>query len=163
MARRRDRWLKSILDALEQLESARRLSLDAVLQNHAFLAVLLQATRATVDTEDAGKLQALECGVRNAALSSDPDQYLREGFVPLIDALTPFQLRMLRFCHNPARNEPTAGDIRGNAPLAATRFADLERRGLVEPLPAGETPGASARRLTPLGQRLVEFITGAPT
>ena len=102
LAKRRDEWIKSIVDGLKELEEKMEdYRIENLSQNEMFITTVMQASQAAVRNHQKEKLEALRNAVLNSSLSNQPDEDLQIIYLDLIDSLTPWGLRILKLFENP--------------------------------------------------------------
>ena len=182
---RRTEWLNSISEGLQDLEDRLDSFQVADLADHpAFTSAILQAGAVALRNHDEEKLAGLRNAVLNVAVSSTAGEDEHELFISLIDAYTPWHLRILAFL----ADKEAIADKRGKLPfpswyaggvsavlkhvypeLAARRpfydliVRDLHRAGLVT-IETLHTTGAVdgymlAKQSSEMGDRFLAFIT----
>ena len=135
LARRRDRWLQSLADALAELqEKVEGFSVERLAEREEFISAALQASRAAVETHQKEKLEALRDAVLNIALGHSPDEDQQAIFLGYIANLTGWHIRILRFLQAPQQVAAGSGirigpTIAGAlAPILEQCFPDLHGR-----------------------------------
>ena len=102
LEKRRQEWMESVAEGLRQLEEQQRLSLDGLAENDTFIDAVMSASQAAIRTSQGEKREALKNGVLNSSLPDPPDESSQQIFIGLVDSLTVWHLRILRFFSNPA-------------------------------------------------------------
>ena len=96
--KRRTEWLNSIAERLAKLEeSVDDFQLADLADRPAFTSAILQASAVALRNHDEEKLAALRNAVLSVAVSSTAGEDEHELFISLIDAFTPWHLRILVF------------------------------------------------------------------
>ncbi|QDV56248.1 hypothetical protein [Rosistilla oblonga] len=103
LEKRRQEWMESVAEGLRQLEEQQRLSLDDLSENDTFIDAVMSASQAAIRTSQAEKREALKNAVLNSSLPDPPDESRQQIFIGLVDSLTVWHLRILRFFCDPAR------------------------------------------------------------
>ncbi len=179
LARRRDRWIKEIGEAVEELkEKIEGLTLENLSQNEEFISTLLHATQIASRSHQEEKLKALRNAITNAALPDPPDDLTQQLFLNYVDSLTPWHLKALAYLDDPAKwaakrgaslpNHPVTNpadyvfvlvfpELRERPYLFTRLCRDLEARGLIEIM---EKPPATNRYLlTSMGVSFLRFVS----
>ena len=99
--RRRDAWMNEVGEALLRLEEGRHVKLEDLAQDECFLDIVMQATQTALRTSLEEKRQALRNAILNAALQFPPEEVKREMFLSIIDDMTVWHIRMLKFLQDP--------------------------------------------------------------
>lgn len=111
---RRTEWLNSISEGLQDLEDRLDSFQVADLADHpAFTSAILQAGAVALRNHDEEKLAGLRNAVLNVAVSSTAGEDEHELFISLIDAYTPWHLRILAFL----ADKEAIADKRGKLPF----------------------------------------------
>ena len=183
---RRTEWLNSIAEGLAKLEERVDGFRVADLVDHpAFISSILQASAIALRNHDVEKLAALRHAVLSVAVSSTAGEDEHELFISLIDAYTPWHLRILTF----VSDKEAVADKRGKLPfpswsaggvsavlehvypeLVGRRsfydliVSDLHRAGLVT-IGTFHTMGTAdgymlAKQSSDMGDRFLAFIAG---
>lgn len=97
LERRRQEWMNTVASALRELDQERRISLDELQSDEAFISVLVQSSQVAVRNHQREKIEALRQAVCNSAGGVDIEEDLQLLFVRFIDELTPSHLALLRF------------------------------------------------------------------
>jgi hypothetical protein len=109
MDKRRDRsigdlysWVDELHNRLMALEQGGKdFEVEDLINNEAFISILIQATQVAIKTHQQEKLEALRNLVVNVALDIDIDEDIRQWCVSQIDSFTTTHLRLLIFLDNP--------------------------------------------------------------
>ncbi len=182
LQRRQDEWMNSIAEGLVELrERVEGFRIDDLSSDPAFVTVALQATQYALRNHQEEKLEALRNAVLNSALPSAPEDDVQLIFLDLVDALTPWHLRVLKLFDDPVkwgeRNQRpfpkdwyTSGtrqvldyaypELAGKSELTGKIIQDLGRYGLAE-IPGGmmTARGALESRTSNFGRQFLRFIT----
>lgn len=102
LEKRRQEWMESVAEGLRQLEEKQRLSLDDLSENDTFIDTVMSASQAAIRTSQSEKREALKNAVLNSSLPDPPDESRQQIFIGLVDSLTVWHLRILRFFSDPA-------------------------------------------------------------
>ena len=145
LERRRDAWLRGLVDRIIQLEEKGLLDFEKLQGNEAFVTAVLQASRAALMTQDAEKLEALRNAVLHSALEGDPDEAIQSIYLALVERLTPAHIVILRWASQPHRSSSqdpaslrteTLGQavpqFVGRPQLVGALQRDLDNAGLIE-------------------------------
>jgi len=104
---RRDDFLRETMERLVALQhSHEQLSAEALRNNEAFQATMLQAARLATATASSGKRTLLQNAVLNSAIGTI-DESVRQIFLDIIETLTPMHVVLLDFLSNP-KSSPAA-------------------------------------------------------
>jgi hypothetical protein len=102
LAKRQEAWVSSIAQGLVDLqEKVEGLKLEDLSNNGTFITMTLQATQVALRNHQEEKLEALRNAVVNSAMPSAPDDDLQSMFLNIVDAMTPWHLRILKFFDEP--------------------------------------------------------------
>ncbi|MBZ5668115.1 MAG: hypothetical protein LAO04_00065 [Acidobacteriia bacterium] len=185
LAKRRDNWVRSIAEGLEELEEkVSGFTVDSLRENEAFVTAVMHASQAAVRNHHQEKLEALRNAVLNVASGNAPDEDLQLMFLNFIDTLTPWHLRILRFLQGPAAYRAAKGmtstnqavgsparviehtfpELRGQRAFYDQIVSDLFSRGLMNSEPSGlhammTASGVLAKRTTPMGDAFLAFVS----
>jgi hypothetical protein len=181
--KRRQEWMQSIGEGLQQLEDKQLTLINDLKTNDAFIDTVMQASQAAVRTSQNEKKEALRNAVLNAALPSPPNESRQQMFITWVESYTVWHLRLLKLFANPRawyaannRQPPeyviagSLGQMLCNAypELASERdfydkvAKDLYNDGLFrsEHLHVNMSGmGVYEERSTPLGSELLKFIS----
>jgi hypothetical protein len=181
LEKRRDKWMKEVGQALQDLEQNKGVRLEELQSNEVFVDTVLQASQIALRNSQEEKRQALRNAILNAALPHSPEQSLQEIFLGFIDVFTIWHLRLLNLFHEPAlhpevKEYATRRDLAGGLSIVLERaypelkenralydqiWRDLYVRGLVttEGLHTMMTGGGLlGSRTTQLGKSFLQFI-----
>lgn len=125
LERRREEWLRSIAEGLAGLE--RRINgftIESLSGNEMFVTAIVHASRAALGSHQREKLEALRNAILNIAGGRWTDEDLHLLFLELVDSLTPWHLRILRFWQDPI----SASEIYARLPGAPTMRGILEEK-----------------------------------
>jgi hypothetical protein len=182
--KRRNEWMEEVADRICQLQEEKKLRVEDLPSNNAFIDTVFHATQAAVRTSSEGKRTALRNAVLNSALPNAPDETKRQMFVRLVDDFTEWHLRILDLLHDPvawfrARNravpeftftgslerllQEAYAEAKDQADLLDLIAKDLHLRGLLGT--AGlrglmSARGTTERHSTELGGEFLGFIRG---
>jgi hypothetical protein len=185
LAKRRDDWIRSIAEGLEELEKKiNGFTIDSLRDNDAFVTAVMHASQAAIRNHQQEKLEALRNAVLNVASGNAPDEDLQLMFLNFIDTLTPWHLRILRFLQDPAGYgaargvhyptwsmgvpstvmECTFPELRGERDFYDQIVSDLFLRGLIGSDATGlhttmTATGMFAKRTTRIGERFIAFVS----
>lgn len=182
LSKRRDEWIASIATALKELEEkVEGFRIESLSQNDVFITTVMHATQIAIRNHQAEKLMALRNAVLNTALSISIDENTIMIFLNLIDAFTPWHLKILQFFESPtewARSngisfgnfymgapsdilEQAFPELRGKREFYDKIVKDLYSQGMmsIESLHGMMTfNGMIASRTTNLGNQFLAFI-----
>ena len=185
LAKRRDNWIRSIAEGLEDLEKkVAGFKIDSLPGNDAFVTAVMHASQAAIRNHQQEKLEALRNAVLNVASGNAPDEDLQLMFLNFIDTLTAWHLRILRFFQDPsgygaARGvgypnwstgglssvmEHTFSELRGQRAFYDQIVNDLYSRGLMSSDASGlhttmTAAGMFTKRTTPMGDGFLAFVS----
>ncbi len=97
LEKRRDEWMKTMGQALLDLENNRGIKLEDLQTNEAFISVVMHASQAAVRNHQQKKIQALHNAVINSAIATDIETDLHLQLIRYIDDLSPSHLVLLQF------------------------------------------------------------------
>lgn len=185
LARRRDDWLEALAEGLSALkEKVASVTPESLANNEAFVSVVMQASRAALQTHQKEKLEALRNAVLNVAAGRAPDEDQQAMFMSYIETLTTWHIRMLKFFDAPMRMAAACGartdysiagalaqpledvfpKLRGQRDFYDQIARDLKARGflnsaddILHVMMSGS--GMSAKRTTETADRFLAFIT----
>lgn len=103
LEKRSQQWMESVAEGLRQLESQQFLSIEQLANNDVFIDVVMTASQVAIRTSQEKKREALKNAVLNAALPNPPDQSRQQIFIGLVDSLTVWHLKILRFFSDPVK------------------------------------------------------------
>lgn len=103
LEKRRQEWMEIVAQGLRELEEKQKCVVDELASNDAFIDTVMSASQAAIRNSQEEKREALENAVLNSALPNPPDESRQQMFVGLVDSLTVWHLRILRFFSDPAR------------------------------------------------------------
>lgn len=184
LEKRREKWLRLLSDAVEELkEKVEGIENSDLSENESFISAVMQASQMAQRTHQDEKLNALRNAIQNAALPHAPDEDLQLVFLRFIDELTPWHLRILDLFDSPeewARKhgkqfpgwsmgggstvlEFAYSDLRGQRDFYDQIVSDLQVRGLLSQggfLHTNMTGGGMlATRTTPMAKQFLRFIS----
>lgn len=103
LEKRRQDWMEAIAQGLRELEEKQKCVIDDLASNDVFIDTVMSASQAAIRNSQQEKREALKNSVLNAALPNPPDESRQQIFVGLVETLTVWHLRILRFFSDPAR------------------------------------------------------------
>jgi hypothetical protein len=103
LEKRRQKWIECIAEGLRHLESQQLLSIEQLSENDAFIDAVMFASQAAIKTSQEEKREALKNAVLNSALPDPPDDSRQQIFIGLVESLTVWHLKILRFFSDPAK------------------------------------------------------------
>ena len=104
LEREREKWMEEVGQSLRQLESE-GIDIEALKDNPNFIDTVLHATQIAVRNHQEEKRRALKILVLNSARPDPPDQTFFQTALHLIDTLTPWHFRVLKFLASPKQWE----------------------------------------------------------
>jgi len=180
---RRNEWMQNVADILVQLQAIRKIDLDKLQKNAAFIDVVMQATQIALRNHEEEKHKALRNAIANSAEPDAPEQSKRQMFLYFIDVFTVWHLKMLGFFKDPkvwlasySKSLPSAGvgmplseaieiafpELHGEKDFYDQVWSALRQQGLVVSSPP---PGiitfqspALGKQTTLLGDEFLSFI-----
>jgi len=183
LERRRSEWFESIADQLEELEKrVDGFSINALSENEKFITTLMHATTTALKNHHKVKLDMLRNAVLNVAAGCKIEDSVQLIFLRLMDELTPWHLRLLKFFENPRKYgetlgviyptwtvggpsivlEHTFGEMKGRRDFYDQIARDLHNRGLLTSADLHVTMTASGMfggRASDLGRSFLAFVT----
>jgi hypothetical protein len=181
LEKRRNEWMRSVGELLARLAEDKKVNLEELQRNDAFIDLLMEASQAAIRNANHEKREALRNAIRNAAIGHAPEEALQHMFVHWVDELTVWHLHLLKLFQDPKawveRNDSTLPslirggledilvhvfpELKGRRAFYDMLWNDLHRRGLVntESLHAMKTGSALLAQCTSeIGQQFVRFI-----
>lgn len=182
-SKKRQAWMEQVSEELNRRHlQPNSLDVDSLADNPGFLATIAQATRAAVQTDNADKLEALRNAVVNATVRSDIAADERAILLDLVATLTGTHLQVLTVFADPLAAYARAGkpkprhsmmssrsevvedllpDVAADKTLLDKVVADLNAQGLarIQLNTMLSADGMFNPAASPLGQRLIDFIT----
>jgi hypothetical protein len=135
LERRREGFLRGILERLEQLERSGKIEFAALPNDQAFVSAITQAASAAQRTSQKAKLDALQNAVVNAACKSAPPEALQEIFIRFVSDFSDWHLRILAFLRRPMivfetkyANAPTFADADNLSGMIKRAIPELENQ-----------------------------------
>jgi len=183
LERRRNEWMNSVAERLNDLEAKLDVFDPADLgNNESFVTATLHATRIALQTHHEEKLEALRNAVLNAALPNAPDDELQAVFLSHVEAFTPWHLRILAWIDDPGRwgelhgvkypglmaggistlLEAAFPDLKNNREFYDQIGKDLHNRGLISTDHFHSTMSESGlyqSRTTPMGKVFLSYVS----
>jgi hypothetical protein len=180
--RRRNEWMEEIAEALQKLAAEKKITLDTLKDDPAFIDSVLQATQAAIRSHQQTKRDALRNAVLNSALPGSPDSSTQLMFISFIDRFTEWHIRILSLFSDPPRwatkhdvglPEISVGglshillhafpELSGREPFYWQIWTDLNGSGLLNTPSMGGTMtwnGLVAKRTTEFGDQFLRFIS----
>jgi len=178
---RRDDFLRGTMERLIDLQKNHdQLSAEALRDNEAFQATILQAARLATSTASEEKRELLQNAVLNSAIGT-VDENIRQMFLEMIESMTPMHVALLKFLSNPKASPAAVASAKGlmmgsvehvitaalpevttNKDLFRRLVGDLYRFGLTTRDSFGGTQSGGESLLNPatteLGKSLLNFI-----
>lgn len=183
LEKRRQAWMEAVAQGLRELEEKQGCVIDELASNDVFIDTVMSASQAAIRTSQEEKRKALKNAVLNSALPNPPDESRRQMFVGLVESLTVWHLRILRFFSDPARvfqdqgKQPPQYTIAGSlSQLLTTAYPELKNeRGLYDQIgkelyargllgtdgfhTVMSGSGVYERRSTEMGEQFLNFIS----
>lgn len=163
LEKRRQAWMESIADGLNQLEEKQRCTIEDLKSNDAFIDTIMQASQAAVRTSQQEKLEALRNAVLNSALPRAPDESRQQVFINWVDSMTVGHLRILHLLNDPkgwfqidGSRPPQQTDGKLQA-LIASAFPDLCNELAISELIAGDLHRYGLIRITSFNSQVVQY------
>ena len=101
--RRWQDWATEVADCLIKLKEEGRIDFGGLASNPAFQDAFLLASQSAVRNSQKEKQEALKNAVINSALPNPPEESKQRIFMGLVDSLTVWHLKILRFLADPQR------------------------------------------------------------
>lgn len=180
LEKRREEWMRQVGEMLAKLSEERKVNLDQLQQNDAFIDLLMDASQAAMRNAKEEKRQALRNAIQNAALGHAPEESLQHVFVHWVDEFSVWHLRLLkclddqlawmkRFAYpvelaftTSSLLEHAYPELRDKNYVYCQAWQDLNQRGLTERGPLDRSRKtreyAWGGRLTDIGVRFLRFI-----
>jgi hypothetical protein len=182
IAKRRNEWMEEVAEALQKLAGEKKITLDTLKDDPAFIDSVLQATQAAIRSHQQTKRDALRNAVLNSALPGSPDSSTQLMFISFIDRFTEWHIRILDLFSDPPRWAAKhsivfpalmAGglshillhafpELTGRDPFYRQIWTDLNGSGLLNTPSIGGTmtgAGLVAKRTTDFGDQFLRFIS----
>lgn len=181
--RRRAEWMNAVAEGLKTLEEkVEGFHVEDLVNNDAFVSTILHASQAAIRNHQQEKLEALRNAVLNVAIGTAPNEDVQLIFLNLIDSLTPWHLRILRFFQAPEQHgrakrltpdswmmgapstvvEQYFPELKGRRDFYDLVVSDIHARGLfsIPDLHTTMSPqGMFTKRTTALGDEFLQFVT----
>lgn len=181
LERRLNEWREETVESLNRLENeVEGFKMESLRDNEQFISTILHATQAALRTHQEEKREALRNAVLNAALDISIDDDLQMIFLNMIDAFTPWHLRILKYLRNPmdfCETETGRSQLMSGAPAQQLEKAfpelknrrvfydqvvkDLNARGLIDIDSLHvhmSAAGVFAARTTEMGNQFLDFV-----
>jgi hypothetical protein len=167
--RRRDQWMASVAETLNELQDKYDLLPETFARNEVFISVLLNASQIAIRTHERVKFEALRNAIKSAALDLSADGAREHMYLRFVDDLSAPQLNLLLVAKRSV-SEPWGrgadakvlgmdeGDEETHV-LAMEMLNDLVRRGLADVERSGKELMSVTFVRTELGGAFAEFIT----
>lgn len=181
--KRIEEWQEQVGEALDRLASNTGVRLEDLQSDPKFVDTVLHASQVALRNANAEKRTALRNAILNSGLPSAPDEAQRQMFLNMVDAFTPWHLRILALFDNPmtwfkraGRQPPSFSfssslqqlleiafpELRDQRDFYDQVWKDLNDRGVVN-TPGLRTmmsaTGAFEERTTPFGRAFMAFIS----
>lgn len=136
LEKRRDKWLMSLFEKLQELEQkVDGFSIESLAENEQFITTLIQATQIAIQNHQEEKLTALRNAILNAALPNPIQEDLQVIFLNWINRLSNYHIKVLIFLDDPGaspdRRIPVIKEYKDRS-LIVQVAKDLESVGLVK-------------------------------
>ncbi|MBA7468120.1 hypothetical protein ES707_03361 [subsurface metagenome] len=132
LAKRRNEWLNSLAEALNELQKKiDGFKINELVSNDTFLSFLMQATQVAIRNHQKEKLKFLRDAVLNIAIQP-PNEHIESVLVSFLDIATPWHIKILKFYSNPkaevekANIKLESGDHLSH--LVSKVFPELEKK-----------------------------------
>jgi hypothetical protein len=187
LTRRRDEWIQSLAEGLQELqERVAGFTIDSLQNNEVFVTAVMHATQVAIRNHHSEKREALRNALLNVASGNAPNEDMQLIFLDLVDTLVPWHLRLLRFFQNPLVYIPSNGvnpgqyiagsggvsnliewvfpEIQHKRPFYEQIVKTLYECGLITTTPGSldrvtmTTAILFARRTTEMGNQFLQFI-----
>ncbi|MDF2820212.1 MAG: hypothetical protein K0R15_653 [Clostridiales bacterium] len=100
--KRRDIWLLSIFNSLEELQKRMNsFKIEELVHNEIFVSTMMKASQLAIRTHQKEKLTALHNAVINTALNISIDESEQEMFLNILDSFTVWHLKIIHYFENP--------------------------------------------------------------
>ena len=115
--RRRTEWMRSVTEALINLEKQNRINIDELANDEEFITLLISASQISLKNHSKEKILALRNVVENKACGINYDESLEGIFLNLIDAFTPLHIKILKIFDegfvwsNDERSKPSDDEV----------------------------------------------------
>lgn len=183
LEKRRQEWMEIVAQGLRELEEKQKCVIDDLASNDVFIDTVMSASQAAIRNSQEEKREAFRNAVLNSALPNPPDESRQQIFVGLVESLTVWHLRILRFFADPARvfqeqgKQPPQYIVAGSlSQLLTTAYAELKNeRGLYDQIGKDlfargllgtdgfhttmSGSGVYQKRTTDLGEQFLKFIS----
>jgi hypothetical protein len=101
LTKRKDKWMQSLADGLVELqETNAKITAENLINNEEFITAVMQTTQIAMRNHENEKLDALKNAVLHIANES-VETNMHAMFINLIDVMTPWHIKLLRFFHDP--------------------------------------------------------------
>lgn len=95
-------WMESVAEDFKKLEErVEGFKIEALANNEMFTNTFLHATQVAIRNHQKEKLEALRNAVLNAASPNTPEEDMQVMFLTLVDELTPWHFKILKFFDDP--------------------------------------------------------------
>lgn len=182
LSKRRTETILVIGETLNDLIDRGVVTEEGLKENEAFISTVAEVCNITLRNHQEEKLEALRNAVKNSALPSCPSDDYRQLFLNFVDVCTVTHLTLLQLFNNPriwldrrsivtpnwsmaslsALIDLALPNLKGHVDIRDSIWKDLYQRGLVTTDGLNATmsgDGLFARRTSPLGVKLIEFIS----
>ena len=181
--KRKEKWMITITEELEKLrDKTENFDVHSLCNNDLFISILNRASQLALSNHQEEKINALKNAVINTALNIDIDENEQMMFLLLIDAMTPWHIKIIFYFENPVRrfaeNNLRPKEYVMGAPISLLQefypelkeredfvkniVSDLYNKGIltINDLNCSmSSSGMYSSRLTEFGNRFLKFIT----
>lgn len=102
LEKRKEKWMISIVERLEELqEKVNGFNVESLSQNELFISILNRTSQLAISNHQEEKVTALRNAVMNTALNIKIDENEQMMFLNLIDSMTPWHLKLIDYFDDP--------------------------------------------------------------
>jgi hypothetical protein len=102
LEKRKERWMVSIVEGLEELqEKVNGFNVESLSQNELFISILNRTSQLAISNHQEEKVTALRNAVMNTALNIKIDENEQMMFLNLIDSITPWHIKIIDYFYDP--------------------------------------------------------------
>lgn len=102
LEKRKERWMVSIVEGLEELqEKVDGFNVESLSQNELFISILNRTSQLAISNHQEEKVTALRNAVMNTALNIKIDENEQMMFLNLIDSITPWHMKLIDYFYDP--------------------------------------------------------------
>ena len=104
LEKRKEKWMLKIAESLEELQDkVDGFDVHKLCENELFISVLNRASQLALSNHQEEKISALKNAVMNTALNIPIDENEEMMFLNMIDAMTPWHLKIIFYFDNPEK------------------------------------------------------------